>query len=151
VAKLEQEITVVDMFHSEQERALVNFVYSYNVFYEQTQQVLKPYKLNDQHYNVLKILESFYPHEATVGEIREHLLNKRSDLTRLIDKLVDMELVDRAVNPENRRSVDVALSEAGKRHLATIDADLEAHRPFGQKLTEDDAVLLNQLLNKMRS
>ncbi|MEM8863366.1 MAG: MarR family transcriptional regulator [Chloroflexota bacterium] len=137
-------------FKNEKERALVNLVYSYNVFFEQTLRVLKPYKLNDQHYNVLKILEVFYSKPVSIGEIRDRLLNKRSDLTRLIDKLVSMGWIERELNPDNRRSVNVVLSLTGKQNLQIIDKEMKKNRSFGQKLSENEAKELNKLLDRLR-
>ncbi|MEM9776069.1 MAG: MarR family transcriptional regulator [Chloroflexota bacterium] len=135
---------------NEQEKVRVKFVYAYNVFFEQTSNVLKAYRLNDQHYNVLKILEKSYPKPISIGEVRKQLLNRRSDLTRLIDKLVHMGWIERKLNQENRRSINVTLSPCGKQNLWAIDKDMQQNRLFGQKLSEKDATALNKLLDRMR-
>lgn len=148
--KLETEIQTDVPFHDEQEKAIVNIVYTYNVMLETTLAVLKPFKLNDQHYNILKILEAAGPQSIPVSDVRRNLLNKRSDLTRLVDKLVKMEWVHREVNPEDRRSVELNLTQAGYAQLQEIDAEMEVHRTYANNLSQQEAKRLNELLDKLR-
>ncbi|MEM6431513.1 MAG: MarR family transcriptional regulator [Deinococcota bacterium] len=134
----------------EREKVIVNLVHTYNVLLEITQNVLKEFNVNDQHYNILKVLEYAYPKPLSVGEIKEMLVNKRGDLTRLLDKLTAMKLVARGVNATNRRVIDVALSEHGKQVLANMDAQLATQRTQQYNVSEEEAKQLNTLLDRLR-
>ncbi len=147
---LEQEISVIKPFKDEQERAIVNLLYTYNALFGIMQNLLKPFNINDQHYNVLKIIESHHPDPIQVGMIKEMLLNKRGDLTRLLDKLCKMALVDRQTNPKNRRMVDISLSAKGIEALRLMDEKLEIYTSLRKNLTTDEAKELNNLLDKLR-
>ncbi|MEM7737383.1 MAG: MarR family transcriptional regulator [Deinococcota bacterium] len=134
----------------EREKVIVNLVHTYNVLLDITQSVLKAFNINDQHYNILKVLEYSYPKPLSVGEIKDMLVNKRGDLTRLIDKLTAMKLVARETNATNRRVIDVALSEHGKQTLANMDAQLATQRTQQYNLSEEEAKQLNTLLDRLR-
>jgi len=78
------------------------------------------------------------------------LLNKRGDLTRLLDKLCKMELIDRQTNPRNRRMVNVSLSAKGSDALKLMDEKLENYTHLRKNLTSKEAKQLNVLLDKLR-
>lgn len=134
----------------EREKVIVNLVHTYNVLLDVTQQVLKGFNVNDQHYNILKVLEQAYPKPLSVGDVKKMLVNKRGDLTRLLDKLTAMKLVARGVNATNRRVIDVALSEHGKQVLANMDAQLATQRTQQYNVSEEEAKQLNTLLDRLR-
>jgi DNA-binding MarR family transcriptional regulator len=148
--ELEREIDVELHFADEHEKVMVNLVYTYNVFLGRTLNILKPFTINDQHYNILKILDKHAPQPVSVGELDRLRLNNRGDLTRLLDKLCAMGLIVRETNPENRRVVLVRISEQGSSDLRAMDAALDTQRDPRATLSTDEARLLNQLLDKLR-
>jgi DNA-binding MarR family transcriptional regulator len=148
--KLEDEINTGMPFESERLKALVNLVYTYNFFLDKTLKALAEFDINDQHYNILKILSVQSPRPVSVGEIKNLLFNKRGDLTRLLDKLSDMNLVVREVNAENRRVVYVTISDLGKERLAQMDHNLETQRDSGSNISELAATQLKALLDQLR-
>jgi DNA-binding MarR family transcriptional regulator len=149
--KLEDEIQIIVPFANEREKVILNLVYTYSILLDKTLDVLKKYDINDQHYNILKTLNDHYPIPASVGEIKKLMLNKRGDITRLLDKLHAMGLITRGVDPENRRVVLVTITEIGKELLREIDAKLAKQRDPKDNLTEEEAQQLNELLDKLRS
>lgn len=148
--ELGKEIKMTKPFRSEQDKAFINVIYTGNVLSEQVAIMLKEYKLNDQHFNILRILKGRYPNCASPGEIKEVLLNKRGDLTRLIEKLVKLNLVRREVNVDNRRKVDVALLPAGLDQLRILEKRIDSAEHQKNNLTEAEAAELNRLLDKLR-
>ncbi|MTI30481.1 MarR family winged helix-turn-helix transcriptional regulator, partial [Xanthovirga aplysinae] len=108
-------------FSSKREMASINILFTANWFTEKIVAMLKEYKINDQHYNILRILKGQYPNYLSPGEIKEVLLNKRGDLTRLLDKLVQLELVSRCGNETNRRMVNISITNKGLDLLDTIE------------------------------
>jgi len=147
---MELEKVIKSRFDNEWKKAIVNAIYTGNVLTEMTTSVLKPYQLNDQHYNILRILRGQYPNEASPGYIKEVLLNKRGDLTRLLDKLVKMGYVDRCLNPDNRRMVSLRITESGLDLVQLISSQMNHFKHVQNQLTKEEAIQLNLLLDKLR-
>ena len=99
----------VDNYHM----AYVNVMYTSNWLRDRQLPIFKKYNLLPQHYNVLKIVKGKHPKSASPGYILEVMLDKGRDLTRLVDKLVKMELLSRETCPTNRRKVDICISKKG--------------------------------------
>ena len=137
-------------FESERQKAMFNLAYSYQMILGRTVQVLKKYELNDQHYNILKILQEADPAQLLIGEVKKQLMDKRGDLSRLIDKLVRRNLVLRETNVENRREVLVAIGREGVALIVDIDRQLREERDTKIGLSEPEAKQLNTLLDKLR-
>ena len=137
-------------FESERQKAMFNLAYSYQMILGRTVQVLKKYELNDQHYNILKILQEADPAQLLIGEVKKQLMDKRGDLSRLIDKLVRRNLVLRETNVENRREVLVAIGREGVTLIVDIDRQLREERDTKIGLSEPEAKQLNTLLDKLR-
>lgn len=148
--KLESEIKQSKLFKNEVNKAIVNAIYTGNKFQEITNSVMKDFDLNDQHFNILRILKEKHPESICPGEIKEVLMNKRGDLTRLIDKMVQKGLVSRSYNAENRRMVDISITKAGISALGEMSKKMKALEDFEQNLTEEEAKILNELLDKLR-
>lgn len=144
------EVLRVRPFESERQKAMFNLAYSYQMILGRTLQVLKKYELNDQHYNILKILQEADPAQLLIGEVKKQLMDKRGDLSRLIDKLVRKNLVLRETNVENRREVLVAIGREGVTLIVDIDRQLREERDTKIGLSEPEAKQLNTLLDKLR-
>ena len=144
------EVLRVRPFESERQKAMFNLAYSYQMILGRTLQVLKKYELNDQHYNILKILQEADPAQLLIGEVKKQLMDKRGDLSRLIDKLVRRNLVLRETNVENRREVLVAIGREGVALIVDIDRQLREERDTKIGLSEPEAKQLNTLLDKLR-
>ena len=144
------EVPRVRPFESERQKAMFNLAYSYQMILGRTLQVLKKYELNDQHYNILKILQEADPAQLLIGEVKKQLMDKRGDLSRLIDKLVRKNLVLRETNVENRREVLVAIGREGVALIVDIDRQLREERDTKIGLSEPEAKQLNTLLDKLR-
>lgn len=148
--RLEEEINQTKGFGSEKNKAMVNIIFTSNWMMDRMTEVLKPFKINDQHFNVLRILRGRHPESACPGEIKDILVNKRGDLTRLIDKLVKEGYVDRKVNPENRRMVMNSITNKGLELLAELDNKFEYMDDMSKNFTEEEAKVLNDILDKLR-
>lgn len=137
-------------FENEWEKALVNLHFTSNMLNDQLIAVLKPYAINDQHYNILRILNGRYPDVACPGDIKAVLLNKRGDLTRLLDKLDKLNYIERATNPSNRRMVDLKITKTGIALLKKLKTEIHIIKTLKNKLTEAEAIQLSSLLDKIR-
>lgn len=148
--KLEDEIRQGKGFKSEKHKVSVNIVFTSNWMMDKMTHMLKPYNLNDQHFNVLRILRGQHPNSVCPGEIKDILINKRGDLTRLIDKLVKEGYVERSVNPENRRMVMNSITDKGLEILSELDLKFTYMDQFMANITDEEAKTLNDIIDKLR-
>lgn len=148
---IEQDIKQAS-FKTNLEKAVVNLLYTYNWLRDNAQDIYKPFGLKMQHYNILRILKGKYPAAISPGEIKEVMLDKAPDLTRLLDKLVEMNLVDRQLCPENRRKMDVTITNQGIELLQVLTKRQETlYGDITTRLSEKDAAQLSDLLDKVRN
>ena len=146
-----QEAIKQSSFKSNIDMAIVNLLFTSNWLRDHQKTFFANYDIKNQHYNVLRILRGRYPDAASPGEIKEVMLDKSPDLTRLIDKLVKQGLVERFMCEENRRKVDVFITDKGLSQLKDIDhAMKKASGVWSDKLSEDEAGQLSELLDKLR-
>lgn len=138
-------------FVTQQEKVIVNIIYTNNWLRDMHAMVLKPYHLLMQHYNVLRILKGKYPEVVSPSEIKAVMLDKGNDLTRLLDKLVKMELVERNLCPSNRRKMDLKLTEKGDQLILDLTDKMDAAlcKVYGN-LTDEESSVISDLLDKLR-
>jgi DNA-binding MarR family transcriptional regulator len=147
--KIEQEIKQNKKFISNKEKALVNLLYTSNWYNTSSTGLLKDFEITVQQYNVLRILRGKFPNTTTCGEIKEVMLDKNPDLTRLVDRLVQKEFVVRSFNENNRRQVLVKISKKGLNLLSKLDPIIEKQTE-STNITEKEAETLSNLLDKLR-
>ena len=148
--KLEHAIQQFD-FTSEEHKLILNLIYTFNIFKENQKVFFKDYDITQQQYNVLRILRGRHPEPYTTSQIRERMLDKMSDASRIVDRLVKKKLVTRRTKREDKRLVDVVISEKGIDLLARMDKPLEKYMKetlAGLSTREMDQ--LNMLLDKLR-
>ena len=146
-----QEAIKQSSFKSNIDKAIVNLLFTSNWLRDHQKSFFAKYDIKNQHYNVLRILRGRYPDAAAPGEIKEVMLDKSPDLTRLIDKLVKQELCERFMCEENRRKVDVFITDKGLKFLNDIDSEMkQASNLWRGKLNEEEAGHLSDLLDKLR-
>ena len=139
-------------FKSSIEKAAVNLLYTHNWYRDKYKEIYKAYDLKVQHYNVLRILKGSSPKSISPSEIKDRMLDKSPDLTRLLDKLVDKGFADRHLCPENRRKMDVMITKSGEDMLNKITSLHQQLQKEQQKnITEAEAEQLSDLLDKFRS
>lgn len=146
---LEQEIKAKN-FISNFQKAMVNLYYTSKWWNQQTDAIFSQYNIQAQHFNILRILSGNNKHPKTIKEIREVILDKGSDITRLVDKLVEMELVNRELNPDSRREMLIKITAKGSALALAIVKQLTKLIKQKDNLTEKEAVELNRLLDKVR-
>lgn len=144
---LEEEIKQ-EKFKSQHHKALVNIVYTANMIEQISQRFLRKYGISTQQLNVLRILREVKPKVATVTLLQRRMLDKMSNASRLVDKLLEKGLVNRVLNKNDRRKVDVKITAKGMKLLQKIDKTDYQSEFF--KLNETEAKKLNDLLDKIR-
>jgi DNA-binding MarR family transcriptional regulator len=147
--KIEDEIKQTT-FKSEHQKAYINLIYTSN-FLEQAQAALfKPYGVTLPQYNILRILRGQHPKPATINLLIDRMLDKTSNASRIVDKLETKELVTREQCLNDRRTVDVLITQKGLDLLEEMDKVEGGHHTGIINLTEADAQELNRILDKIR-
>ena len=146
---IEQEIQQ-PIFKTEHQRALVNLLFTYGWSIERIKQLVTCEGITHQQYNILRILRGSLPKPLSTLQIRERMLDKMSDTSRIVDRLVVKGLAKKTLCKKDRRLVDVTITEKGKKLLEKLDGrQPEMDNIFGN-LSVNEAAQLNTLLNKIR-
>lgn len=138
-------------FHSEYQKVAVNILYTSNRLYEIHSNSLKKFDLTPEQYNILRILRGQHPKPATVNLLIERMLNKMSNASRLVDKLVLKKMVIRRTCKEDRRAVDVLITQKGLDLLLMLDKAEVVWLKEISALSNTEAKELNKLLDKIRT
>ena len=145
---IEQDINQTN-FRNEFQKAGINFIYTYNWFNEKMKKFFDKEGITPQQFNILRILRGAGKPISTL-QIRQRMLDKMSDTSRIVDRLIAKQLVEKNVCPNDKRLVDVSITEAGKKLLEKIDACNDDMDAIFDNLSEPDAQALNNLLDKLR-
>lgn len=133
-------------------KVILNIMYTQNVIQDHFNELIKPYDLSGEQYNVLRILRGQKGKPANMCVIQERMLAKTSNTTRLVDKLLLKDFVTRNVCPDNRRKIEVSITEKGLDVLKELDPKVDEHeQTFASNLQPEELVFLNQLLEKYRT
>jgi len=137
-------------FKSDYHKMIINLLYTGSWISLKESQILKPFGLTIQQYNILRILNGQYPNPATVNLLIERMLDKTSNASRIVDRLVRKKLVTRRVCTKDRRSVDVLINAEGIELLRKIEEmRIEEQNEFNS-LADSEMKTLNRLLDKFR-
>ncbi len=137
-------------FKGQNQKAVINLIYTYHWITEQIKSILSAEDITLQQYNILRILRGSDPLPLSTLAIRERMLDKMSDTSRIVDRLVIKQLVTKRMCPTDKRLVDVSITRQGKEMLQRIDARDNEMRGVMANLTEEDLLVLNMLLDKLR-
>lgn len=147
-----EEIIKTTINLDDSKKIILNIIYTQNVITDKFNEVIKPHDLSSEQYNVLRILRGQKGCPANMCIIQERMLSKNSNTTRLIDKLLLKGLVTREVCPENRRKIEVLITEKGLELLTILDPKIMEHEDlFASNLSFNEKEQLNTLLEKYRT
>lgn len=150
MARIEDEIKQ-SKFNSEEEKLLVNIIFTHNYLQSQFEQMLKKYNITPQQYNILRILKGQYPKSISLGSIKDRMLDKNSDASRIIERMRKKNLVKRKICPTNRRAVEICITQNGIDLLNQIQPDLIKYHQTISHLKKEEMEILNNLLDKIRT
>ncbi len=137
-------------FRNEQQKAAINLIYTSNWLNERMKYFFDNYDITAQQFNILRILRGAGEPLSTL-QIRQRMLDKMSDTSRIVDRLVKKGMVKKNICETDRRLVDVIITEKGKKLLLDLDARNDEMDSVLKNLDEADAKKINHLLDKMRS
>lgn len=150
VVKLEEAIQS-NKFKSNVQKAALNIMYTAWWIKSMSSKALKDFDLTHEQYNVLRILKGKHPEKMCVKDIACRMIEKSSNVPRIIDRLVDKEWVIRSQGEEDARQTVIALTQTGIAVLTNATVKLEASHANAVNLSEDQAVVLNDLLEQLRT
>jgi DNA-binding MarR family transcriptional regulator len=147
--KLEEAI-LQSSFKSEAQKAGINIIYTANWLQNCMQDFLNKFQITHQQYNVLRILKGSYPTSLSTCDIRRRMLDKMSDVSRIVDRLVKQGLVTRKINLADKRLIDVQISENGLSLLTDIEKEQNKMEEIMKVLTKQELEMLNEFLDRLR-
>lgn len=147
--KIEEEIKQ-SKFRNEFHKLAVNVFYTYGWLSNIQSQLFANYHITSNQFNILRILRGQYPNPATINRLKERMLDKMSDASRLVERLRIKGLVRRDVSSSDRRRVDVLITEKGLKLLSEIDKLNEKSDAIFRNLSPGEAKIINDLLDKLR-
>lgn len=136
-------------FRNDYQKAVVNIVFTYNWLTEKLKQVFEREDLTMQQFNILRILRGSNAPLSTL-QIRERMLDKMSDTSRIVDRLVIKGLVKKVTCKTDKRLVDVTITDKGKKILQQLDKAEDEMDAIINDLSTAEVKTLNKLLDKMR-
>lgn len=130
-------------------RTIIHFMLVANTINEHLSYALKPFDISIQQFNVLRILRGQQGKPANLSTLNERMVTKMSNTTRLVDKLILKEYVERHICTSNRRKVEISITAKGKESLLKMDAVItETEKVLLKKFSTNELEHLNLLLNK---
>lgn len=148
MASIDEEIKT--RFTNDKHRFVTNLIFTSNWFQNQFIEFLKPYKISEQQFNILRILRGAGDW-VSMNDIKSRMLDKFPNATRLSDKLLDKGLVARKRSDKDRRIVYLEITKKGLDLLAEIDkSDDTKHMEFMSRITEEEAREFSDVLDKLR-
>jgi MarR family 2-MHQ and catechol resistance regulon transcriptional repressor len=136
-------------FKSEHQKAIINLIFTYNWTTGQLKDIFDKEHLTMQQFNILRILRGNEKPLSTL-QIRERMLDKMSDTSRIVDRLIVKGLAKKITSRTDKRLVDVSITGKGKKVLQKIDMQEDDIRNIVQALSDKEARTLNKLLDKIR-
>lgn len=137
-------------FENSHQKAVVNLLYTYGWITNLLRLLLNKHNVTLQQYNILRILRGQHPNPATINILKERMLDKMSDASRIVERLVQKDLVIRCVSDKDRRAVDILISQNGLDILQKLDTEISLKAMLSNKISEEEASTLSGLLDKMR-
>ncbi len=147
--KLEEEIKQ-KKFKNEYHKLAVNIVYTHGWLLNTRASFLKQIGITAAQYNILRILRGQHPNPASVNLLKERMIDKMSDASRLVERLKKKELVEREICPYDRRKVEVKITTKGLKLLQDSDNIEEQFDQLFKEIKPAEAKVLNDLLDKLR-
>jgi len=137
-------------FRNPHQKAAINLIYTLSWIRERTKSIFDAEEITPQQFNILRILRGSFPQPLSTLQIRERMLEKMSDTSRIVDRLIAKGLVKKLPCKNDRRLVDVIISDKGKKLLERLDTRQDEIDGVLGKLSENDANILSDLLDKIR-
>lgn len=147
--RIEEEIQQ-KKFRSAHHKAALNLIYTANWLETKQQDFFKPFGITSSQFNILRILRGQRPNKISGVEIKSRMLDRNSDMPRLLDRLLRKKLIAKSQCPSDKRAADVIITQAGLDVLDQIDFHIDTMEKTQIKLSKGEALQLSRLLDKCR-
>jgi MarR family transcriptional regulator, 2-MHQ and catechol-resistance regulon repressor len=137
-------------FVSSRHKGLINILFTYGWLIERIKNILVREGVTHQQFNILRILRGSYPKPLSTLQIRERMLDKMSDTSRIVDRLILKDLVRKTISSTDKRLVDVVISEKGQALLKRIDEGPDLVLEVMSNISEAEAEAMSGILDKIR-
>ncbi len=148
---LEEEIKQTKPFKDEFQKLILNINFTSSYLNTLLSEKLKPFNISPHQYNVLRILKGRYPECYCNNEITKRMIDKSSNATRIVDKLLEKKLVSRKEDQADRRLVNIKITEKGLTLIESINLKSDSFKQIFTTLSETQAKTMNDWLDQMRS
>lgn len=148
--KLEDELKQTKPFKNELQKLILNINVTSNWLNSIASELLKPFDISAPQYNVLRILKGRFPHTYCNQEIAARMIDKNSNATRIVDKLIIKGLVKRSENKSDRRAVEILITEKGIELVKAIDSSPFSEPIKMNKFDVSKAKQMNEWLDELR-
>jgi DNA-binding MarR family transcriptional regulator len=139
-----------EKFGNEYEKAAINILFTSSWLHHFNSSRLKQFGITPEQFNVLRILRGSHPKPLMLAEITCRMIDRNSNATRLVEKLRQKGLVRRELCENNRRQVDISITDKGLSALKKIDAAESEWIDTLKNITKAEAAELNRILDKLR-
>jgi DNA-binding MarR family transcriptional regulator len=146
---IEQDIKQAQ-FRNDSQKVIVNIIYTHGWLMERLKNHMATEDVTPQQYNILRILRGAHPVPLSTLQIRERMLDKMSDTSRIVDRLVAKGLVQKSICPTDKRLVDVLISDVGQQLLQKLEARTHEIDDIVSGISTEEAQTLSDLLDKVR-
>lgn len=136
-------------FSSPEMKAQIGMLYLSYCMNSQSQKIFKSFDITLQQYNILRILRGQYPNPANISMLKDRMLDKMSDASRLVDRLANLGLVSRRPNAQDKRNTDVLITQKGLDLMQEIDnLEFEKNTLFHQ-IPADKVEQFNEIVDQL--
>ena len=137
-------------FRNERHKATINLLFTYGWTVERLKQFVSDHGITHQQFNILRILRGNHPTPLSTLTIRERMIDKMSDTSRIVDRLLSKGLVKKVICKKDRRLVDITITDKGLKLLEKLDGRQDEMDGVLSNLSEKEASSLSKLLDKIR-
>ncbi|AFM05426.1 transcriptional regulator [Bernardetia litoralis DSM 6794] len=145
-----EEALKTNKFKSDQHKAMINIMFTASWLRNKVVGKLKCYGISQEQYNVLRILRGSYPTPLCAKDITDRMIDKNSNTTRIMDKLIVKKYINKWRGEVDRREVNISITDSGLDLLKEIDEIEAINKPNYLNLSDTESVLLSTLLDKLR-
>ena len=138
-------------FKSPKQKAMVNIYYTANWLRDTQHHLFKKHNILPQHYNIIRIVKGKNPTPVSPTEIKDVMLDKGRDLTRLVDKLEALGFLERRLCDDNRRKMEITITNLGLEICNKVEAEMSLEMSTKFNITDEEAETLSDLLDKLRT
>jgi len=149
--KIEDEIQQ-KKFNSEHHKLVLNLMYTHSWLESSTKEILSKYKITSPQFNILRILKGSAPKPLAPQDIKRVMIHKKTDLTRMLDRMLSKNLVERTICPSNRRKMDITITQDGINLLEEINPQLAeaTEDKIAKNITKEEALQANIIIDRLR-